>query len=500
MASPKENNSIARLGELHPDLQSFYTGLSSIYTPRITSGKRNFAFTKKGKKSRHASAEAMDIEPDKRVYNYLWNTKEGISLLVKNKIGILDETTAEMLQKTGGTGAHYHIGKDSTLVDKARQRYTELTGEDYIAEDTAQRPRFAAIDYNLPTPQGMEFDSYESEELSGESSSNQSNDRIAQKEEILRNKLLKRQQEAKLVQDLIKSTDIKAGFSLGGQKCPEGYYWNGTDCVPIGIKERVLDKTIKEKDNIPQAASISRTGTSIQEDGGLVKYPNGGEITTQKPQTEAVRTFFNEYINSPLYREKLSNYSKNPDDIIRDRNQELQQITTDYDYEKPTEYFPRERKIKFNEEEFQGKSIDTDVVIAHEMGHGVGSLSPRMVEQSNRNLKLQPFEYEQLMKRMKNVKGGLEEHENRPWELKSDLDALRYQLNRDKIFNSGKDKFDKSHLEKIREKYKDDLLTKRVMEKLSDEDLIWAMNSLAENTSENEYIQKLFQTKGQGYS
>ena len=31
-----------------------------------------------------------------------------------NKFGIIDETTNEMLRKTGGTGAHWHIGKDTS--------------------------------------------------------------------------------------------------------------------------------------------------------------------------------------------------------------------------------------------------------------------------------------------------------------------------------------------------------------------------------------------------
>lgn len=30
----------------------------------------------------------------------------------QHKFGILDETTPEMLKRTGGTGVHYHIGPD----------------------------------------------------------------------------------------------------------------------------------------------------------------------------------------------------------------------------------------------------------------------------------------------------------------------------------------------------------------------------------------------------
>lgn len=32
-------------------------------------------------------------------------------------MGILDETTPEMLARTGGTGAHWHIGRDKMAVN-----------------------------------------------------------------------------------------------------------------------------------------------------------------------------------------------------------------------------------------------------------------------------------------------------------------------------------------------------------------------------------------------
>jgi hypothetical protein len=105
---------------------------------RITSGFRPRAFTKQGNMSRHALGEAIDIAPDKKVYDYLWNTKEGIALLDKYGLGVLDETTPEMLEKTGGTGAHYHIGMDSTIVPKTKARYKELWGEPVQTQQIVQ--------------------------------------------------------------------------------------------------------------------------------------------------------------------------------------------------------------------------------------------------------------------------------------------------------------------------------------------------------------------------
>lgn len=126
---------------LKENMVGFTTELTKVFPDlRITSGFRPRAFTKQGAVSRHALGEAIDIEGRKDVYDYLWNTKEGVSLLNRFNVGVLDETTPEMLEKTGGTGAHYHIGADSTLVPKAKQRYKELTGSDTPMTDYFVNP------------------------------------------------------------------------------------------------------------------------------------------------------------------------------------------------------------------------------------------------------------------------------------------------------------------------------------------------------------------------
>ena len=120
---------------LKKNMVGFTDELTKVFPDlQVTSSFRPRAFTKQGAVSRHAKGEAVDIAPDKRVYEYLWNTKEGLSLLNKYNLGVLDETTPEMLAKTDGTGAHYHIGMDSTVVSKARDRYRVLVGSQ--VEDT----------------------------------------------------------------------------------------------------------------------------------------------------------------------------------------------------------------------------------------------------------------------------------------------------------------------------------------------------------------------------
>lgn len=83
---------------------------------RMTSGYREGAKTKQGKTSFHATGNAMDIVPEDGNFIELKKkitTHPEISQFMRSKgLGIIDESTPEMLARTGGTGAHFHIGLD----------------------------------------------------------------------------------------------------------------------------------------------------------------------------------------------------------------------------------------------------------------------------------------------------------------------------------------------------------------------------------------------------
>ena len=88
---------------------------------RITSGYRPNAVTKSGKRSKHADGYALDITP---ISGQSWNdlisqmkqSKRFIEYMKTHRLGILDERSREMLSKTGGTGAHFHIGPDLNAI------------------------------------------------------------------------------------------------------------------------------------------------------------------------------------------------------------------------------------------------------------------------------------------------------------------------------------------------------------------------------------------------
>ena len=103
---------------LQPDLIGFYNSLlTHVPNARLTSGKRSASqgIGKAYKTSRHNTGEAMDFAPTPELAAFI-RSPQGVALMRQYKVGYLDETTKEALAKSGGTGAHFHIGKDSALV------------------------------------------------------------------------------------------------------------------------------------------------------------------------------------------------------------------------------------------------------------------------------------------------------------------------------------------------------------------------------------------------
>lgn len=105
---------------MHDSLVEFRSELERRFPElKYTSGFRD------GDSGRHGSGEAWDIEPNKKVFDYLNGTTEGLKLMTKHGVGFLDESTPDKFTKNA-TGAHYHIGKDSKLAERAKTKYKEV--------------------------------------------------------------------------------------------------------------------------------------------------------------------------------------------------------------------------------------------------------------------------------------------------------------------------------------------------------------------------------------
>ena len=91
---------------------------------RITSGTRPGATTKQGNQSWHSQGRALDITPVtgqtpedfKDLAEKIKNSPDLVKYMQDHGYGILDETTPEALARTGGTGAHWHIGPDKAAI------------------------------------------------------------------------------------------------------------------------------------------------------------------------------------------------------------------------------------------------------------------------------------------------------------------------------------------------------------------------------------------------
>lgn len=93
---------------------------------RITSGLREGATTSNGSRSWHALGEAIDVTPIEgqtwdELRQQVQNSPEFVKWMQSKGYGILDETTKDMLARTGGSGAHWHIGKDKSALEGLKQ-------------------------------------------------------------------------------------------------------------------------------------------------------------------------------------------------------------------------------------------------------------------------------------------------------------------------------------------------------------------------------------------
>ena len=122
---------------------------------RVTSGKRSGARTSSGNTSWHSQGRALDITPVSgttredfnKLKDQILNAPTVIKYMQDHNIGILDETLDETLQKTGGSGWHFHIGPDQSAL-KGLQ--TWLNGTNHLAKHGMKFPILAKQGAKLP--------------------------------------------------------------------------------------------------------------------------------------------------------------------------------------------------------------------------------------------------------------------------------------------------------------------------------------------------------------
>lgn len=230
-------------------------------------------------------------------------------------------------------------------------------------------------------------------------------------------------------------------------------------------------------------------------------------------EPDEAMNFTLEYIQSPKYRERLikSGY-KDVDKIIDKRLKRLNLVENINQDGKPTE-------LQKNYYDIIGKSYNpaggsaylgntnetiTDTKTDRQIPKffGVGKEGVRAHELAHAEIFDTPLnkrDEDQLFDRLKEQKISsdypLEErnaqkelghkyqpHNFKPEENKADLNALRFLLQKEKIYDAGKETFTKEHLKKL----KPNFTKSRLLENYNEEDLIWLMNNVADNNINNE--------------
>lgn len=208
------------------------------------------------------------------------------------------------------------------------------------------------------------------------------------------------------------------------------------------------------------------------------------------------RSFYTQYLNSPLYRARLMKQGyTDPDAAIKLRLANLGVTKTEKGIPMASEYNQPEQKVVITPyDKLTIPQANVKAILAHELSHVVGAMNPynpkfpfpmtmNPKEESsilNRN-KLYNIDASKLSENQKEIYM----HDIQPQESKADLDTLRYKLFSDKIYDAGTQQFTKEHLKKAKEKYGSDLSAQRLFNYFSDDDIIWMMNNIAKNDTNN---------------
>jgi len=204
------------------------------------------------------------------------------------------------------------------------------------------------------------------------------------------------------------------------------------------------------------------------------------------------------YVSSPKYRERITNAGyDNPDKQINKRLQNLENVNI---AENPniqgSQYNPNENTIETNypadleyyniHKNLYPTRPELSSVIAHELAHAETNRSHSATSLLNKHdreqlkNRLVPDADEDLQVYIDNYLRQDKSHHNIiPEENKADINAYRYDLRNQ--YDAGTQDFTKEHLDKSPSSF----AKERLLKNYSDEDLIWLMNNVAQNNSDN---------------
>lgn len=266
-----------------------------------------------------------------------------------------------------------------------------------------------------------------------------------------------------------------------------------------GGAKKYLQGKLKDKPesyNVPISEYIGKKKVGGYQTGGKVKFSNINkdlELNLSNYRDDVVN-FFNQYLDSPNYTKRLlkQGYS-DPEAAIQLRKANLAVTKMKKDVAKGSEYDTKTQQVNVDPAQFvQHPDFTIPSVFGHEFSHVVGAHHPLNTKipfpMKMTDNEINEFEKRNKLSKIKEAPAdmiGKILHDKLGNESKADLDALRYMLYKDKIYDTGTQNFDKNILNKAKKRYSKDFNAKRLFKNFSDSDLIYLMNNIAINEQNN---------------
>jgi len=260
--------------------------------------------------------------------------------------------------------------------------------------------------------------------------------------------------------------------------------------------------------------------TQIAQQGGVIKdnIPNL-EPDIIKDKNIDPKAYLESYLNSPVYLERLRQQGyENPQEVVKYRLNKLktvkeyiqnpndnyfQELYREFqgfpDANKGSRYSPSDNKLTLNptiDKQRIKPNPSTEAVRAHELSHalqsGVNLNYKDNLELFGRQRQFQlddDFRKQDLEGIVKNKVYNKMDHDFQPIENKADIDALRYLMYKNGIYDTRTDgKFNQGHLNKLKNS---EFIKSRLQKNYTDDDIIWLMNNIADSSKTyNNYAQQ----------
>lgn len=207
--------------------------------------------------------------------------------------------------------------------------------------------------------------------------------------------------------------------------------------------------------------------------------------------------FYQSWINSPEYKQRLINNGyTNPEQVIDSRYNAINNLNISYDHNLPNvanapATHNSQAYVNVNPVEANQLGTSVDSVKAHEISHAIGAKGGII----NRNVGFNPIEETMLRNSVTRqqptdpIQQAHWRHLNNPEEIKADLDASRYNLFKNNIYDIRQGQpFTQDHLNKAKEGLKNDGTFNRLIEQVGDDNYINLMNGIASNNTNNNNV------------